>query len=330
MQVRIPETPPHIAPIPADEKDRPLFSVMIPVYNCYKYIEKCLTSVLLQDMGTKRMQIEVIDDCSTDGDVGALVQKIGKGRIGYFRKEQNMGSIRNFETCINRARGHLVHILHGDDFLKDGFYREIEKLYKNYPQIGAAFTDYYYVDVNGKGLYGDERLLDKPGMLKDWLLYIAAKQRIQPPAMVVKRTTYEKLGSFYAVKYGEDWEMWARIAANYEVAHSPRYMACYRVHNQNITGQSLASGQNIRDIKKVMKIIQGYLPIDKRKELSIRARKNFAIYYAWMAHALYHHFKDDTGALKQINGALGIHMNPTTLKLALKLYVKLLIRYKRW
>ena len=329
MLERIPSTPPQIAPLPADEKNRPLFSVMIPVYNCGKYIEKCLRSVLMQDMGPKKMQIEVVDDCSADADVGALVQQIGKGRVGYFRKEQNMGSLRNFETCINRARGHLVHILHGDDFIKDGFYREIERLYKNFPWIGAAFTDYYYVDVNGKGMYGDERLLKKPGILKDWLYYIAAKQRIQPPAMVVKRATYEQLGSFYAVKYGEDWEMWARIASRYDVAHSPKYMACYRVHNDNITGQSLASGQNIKDIHKVMSIIQTYLPEDKRKEILKKAKKHFAVYYAWMAHAIYHHFRDDKGALKQINGALAMDINPTTLKLALKMYVKLLIRWKR-
>jgi len=31
--------------------------------------------------------------------------------------------------------------------------------------------------------------------------------------MVVKREVYEKLGGFYGVEYGEDWEMWVRIAA---------------------------------------------------------------------------------------------------------------------
>ncbi len=283
----------------------------------------------MQDMGPNKMQIEVVDDCSTDADVAALVQKVGKGRVTYFRKEQNMGSLRNFETCINHARGHLVHILHGDDFLKDGFYREIEKLYKRYPNAGAAFTDYYYVDVNSKGMYADERLLQKPGLLKDWLFYIAAKQRVQPPAMVVRRTTYEQLGGFYAVKYGEDWEMWTRIAAAYPVAHSPRYMACYRVHNNNITGRSLASGQNIKDINKVMSIIAGYLPPERRKEIMLKSRKNFSVYYAWMAHALYHHYHDNKGALKQVNGALSIHVSPATLKLAAKLYVKLLIRYRR-
>jgi glycosyltransferase involved in cell wall biosynthesis len=329
MLERIPSSPPEIAPIPADEKDRPLFSVMIPVYNCSQYLLKCIRSVLLQDPGPQKMQIEVVDDCSTDADIGALVQEIGKGRVGYFRKEQNMGSIRNFETCINRARGHLVHILHGDDHVKDGFYKEIERLYKAFPGIGAAFTDYYYIDAGGKPMYADEKLLKKPGILEDWLYYIAAKQRIQPPAMVVRRTTYEQLGGFYAVKYGEDWEMWARIASRFDVAHSPKQLACYRVHNNNITGSSLATGQNIKDIHKVMSIIQNYLPHDKKKEVLVKAKKNFAEYSAWMAHALYHYYREDRGAIKQVNGALGMYTNATTLKLAIKLYVKLLIRYRR-
>lgn len=329
MSERIPSSPPHIAPLPPDEQNRPLFSVMIPVYNCSRYLKQCLRSVVKQYMGPQKMQIEVIDDCSTDADVAAIVKKVGKGRVSYYRKEKNMGSLRNFETCINRARGHLVHILHGDDLVLDGFYREIEKLFANFPSIGAAFTDYYYMDKKSRTLYSDERLLTKPGVLKDWLYYIAAKQRVQPPAMVVKRTTYEHLGSFYAVKYGEDWEMWVRIAKHYDVGHSPKQLACYRVHTDNITGRSLATGQNIKDINKVMKIIQGYLPEHKRKATLLKAKRNFSVYYAWMAHALYHDLKNDKGALKQMHGALGIHISPTTLKLALKLYVKLLIRYKR-
>jgi len=328
MIERIPSTPPHIEPVEND-KNRPLWSVMIPVYNCSKYLKHTLRSVLKQYPGPGRMQIEVVDDCSTDADVATIVRNAGKGRVGYFRKDVNMGSIRNFETCINRARGKYVHILHGDDLVLDGFYKEIERLYERFPEAGAAFTDFYYIDKKNNYLYSDEKLLDKPGVLKNWLSYIAVKQRIQPPAMVVKRSTYEKLGSFFAVKYGEDWEMWTRIAANYPVAHSPRHLACYRVHNDNITGHSLMSGQNIKDINKVIDVIQGYLPAEKKKALKRKAQENFAIYYAWMAHHLYHAYNNPKAARFQINGALKMSSNRTTLLLALKLYVKLLIRYKR-
>ncbi|MEO5996733.1 MAG: glycosyltransferase, partial [Chitinophagaceae bacterium] len=80
MNDRIPESPPVIAAL-ANNENRPLWSVMIPTYNCISFVKNALQSVLAQDRGVFNMQIEVIDDCSTDGDVGALVEEIGKGRV---------------------------------------------------------------------------------------------------------------------------------------------------------------------------------------------------------------------------------------------------------
>ena len=128
VMIRTPTSPSAIAALSPSVK-RPLWSVMIPAYNCSSYLRDAIKSVLAQDPGAEKMQIEVIDDCSTDEDVAALVAEIGKGRIGFFRQEKNVGSLRNFETCLNRSEGVLIHLLHGDDLVKPGFYREIEKLF---------------------------------------------------------------------------------------------------------------------------------------------------------------------------------------------------------
>src|SRR5664279_5541505 len=112
MTERIPSTPPEIKPV-ADNIHRPLWSVMIPTYNCSQYLIDNLQSILEQDPGPGLMQIEVVDDYSTDTDVEYLVQKIGKGRVNYYRQPVNVGSIRNFETCLNRAKGQYIHLLHG-------------------------------------------------------------------------------------------------------------------------------------------------------------------------------------------------------------------------
>src|SRR6476661_7944834 len=128
MLPRIPATPPAIPPLNY-EKNRPLWSVMIPIYNCSSYLPVALESVLAQNISEQNMQIEVIDDASTDADVDAIVRQIGKGRVKYFRQYQNVGSLRNFETCINRAQGKLIHLLHVDDKVHPGYYEKIGHLF---------------------------------------------------------------------------------------------------------------------------------------------------------------------------------------------------------
>ena len=100
---------------------RPLWSVMIPTYNCANYLRETLASVLAQDPGSDVMQIEVIDDCSTKDDPRAVVEELGKSRVEFYQQPQNVGYIKNFETCLQRSRSYLVHLLHGDDRLQVSF-----------------------------------------------------------------------------------------------------------------------------------------------------------------------------------------------------------------
>src|SRR5438309_6925951 len=85
---------------------RPFWSVMVPTYNRTDLLLRTLGSLLAQDPGPEQMQIEVVDNASTEVDVPSLIAQVdGKGRIGYFRQHKNIGAFRNFHTCIDRARG---------------------------------------------------------------------------------------------------------------------------------------------------------------------------------------------------------------------------------
>lgn len=324
---RIPLSPP---PVPSLNgcQERPLWSVMVPVYNCGAYLPQALVSVLMQDPGPELMQIEVIDDCSTDIDVEGLVCSIGKGRIGYFRQPQNVGSLRNFETCLNRSRGQWVHLLHGDDYLEPGFYEEVADLFVAYPEAGAAFTGYYQVRADGELLYPNPTLSEKPGYVENWMDIVGQSQPIQPPAMVVKRAVYEQLGSFFAVRYGEDWEMWVRVSANFPVVHSPRRLANYRMHTAGISSECFQTGENIKDISKVISIVQTHLPPGKRRRMEKLARRNFALYFARTSDMVYHGYRSPSQALRQAIGAMRMSANRITCYYVLKIALKILIRYR--
>ncbi|RZK25796.1 MAG: glycosyltransferase [Flavobacterium sp.] len=312
MLDRTPTLPPSISPVVSP--NRPMWSVMIPCYNCIKFLEYAMRSVLIQTWYRHDIQIEVVDDASTDGDVESLVATVGKGRISYFRNEQNIGSLRTFEVCINRSRGTLIHILHGDDGVKFGFYEEIESLFESYPDIGAAITQHSFIDTDGNETANKNIIRNEPGIIQNWLYKIAAKPLVQPPAVVVKRSVYEQLGGFFAVHYGEDWEMWTRIASQYALAYSPKCLALYRGGNEeSISGRFVRDGSNFNDINRVLEIIQAYIPDNKKKEIRKLAKRNFSISYANSAFQILKKNRNNNTAFILAKGALALDINLRTV-----------------
>lgn len=321
-------TPPAILPV-ADQLHRPQWSVMIPVYNCAQFLPDTLQSVLAQDLGENHMQIEVVDDASTDADIAALVQEIGRGRILYFRQEANRGSLKNFETCLNRSRGHLIHLLHGDDRVKPGYYKKMAQLFQQYPEAGAAFCQFGYIDDAGQRISFKKDEIEAPqdGLLKNWQLRLAEKQRIQYCAISVKRKMYEQLGGFYGVTYGEDWEMWMRIASRYPMAYTPELLAEYRVHQQSISGQAFATARNLKDIQWVINTIQAYLPERERNRMRHKALKFYAHHALRVANRLWHASYNRQGVKAQIREALRMHKDAGMYWQVLKLYTKMMLNY---
>ncbi len=319
------EQPPIIRPIDSGE-NRPIWSVMIPTYNCADYLRETLEGVLRQDPGEEYMQIEVVDDFSTRDDPEAVVEELGQGRVKFFRQEKNVGSLRNFETCINRSRGILVHQLHGDDSVLPGFYSKMQRLFDRFPDIGAAFCRHEFIDSQGNHLSYSKMEQEEAGILDEWLYRIAQRNRMQTPSVVVKREVYEILGAFRSVHYGEDWEMWVRIASKYAVGFEPTPLASYRKHSSSISGQYVRTAQNIRDIQKVIQIINTYLPVDQQKALKKYATKHYAKQAFKMAKGLYRQYVDKIGATAQLKEAIRMNNDPEFMLEVLKFYLKMVIR----
>jgi glycosyltransferase involved in cell wall biosynthesis len=283
---------------------------MIPAYNCSAYLREAILSVLVQDMGAGTMQIEVVDDASTDADVATLVASLGEGRVAYFRQPVNVGSLRNFETCINRAQGHFVHLLHGDDRVLPGFYEKLTALFHALPEAGAAFTNYATINEAGEQLHIPAVEASTPGLLVDWLPRIALFQRTQYAAMAVRRETYEKLGSFYGTNYGEDWEMWVRIARYYPVGYVPEVLAEYRDQPGSISTEKARTGLLVPDLMQVMLRIQQHLPRAKRKSILAQSKKSHAYYNTCIAYHLLLQYKDWSLAEQQFQQSLRLSRHP--------------------
>ncbi len=250
-----PPTPaprPRIGPVVAGGT-RPFWSVMVPVYNCpAAYLRETLESVLAQDPGADQMQIEVIDNCSTVGDPEELVREVGRGRIAFRRQPENVGMVENFNSCIRHAAGHWVHILHGDDTVRPGFYRRLRAGIEANPEAGAATCRILYSDGDGQWIGLSELEARRPGLLPaDFARRQLIDQRIQFAGIVVRRSVYEELGGFSpAFFHCLDWDMWKRIALRKPIFYDPEPLACYRLHEAADTGRAMRTGQNVADERR--------------------------------------------------------------------------------
>jgi glycosyltransferase involved in cell wall biosynthesis len=163
---------------PIADAARPRWSVMIPTYNCARYLDTALRSVLAQDPGPEAMQIEVVDDHSTADDPEDVVMRLGGGRVAFHRQPENIGVVGNLNTCLQRSRGELVHLLHGDDLILEGFYRTLDDDLREHAEAGAAYCRHLYVDERDRRLDVAPLEPASSGILMEGARFLAAEQRI--------------------------------------------------------------------------------------------------------------------------------------------------------
>jgi glycosyltransferase involved in cell wall biosynthesis len=251
---------------------RPRFSVMIPSCEPDEKLLASLGSVLSQAPGPERMQIAVVDDASRTVDVERLIRTVDPtGRVEFVAGGRRHGLSGNWNRAIDLARGELVHLLHQDDSVHPGFYARIDRGFAVAPHVGMAFCRSRIVDDDGRLLKTTSRQRWLPGVVANWLARIAERQRVQTPAAVVARSTYETIGGYRPdLCHALDWEMWVRIAAHYDVWYEPRSLATYRRHVANETARLFALGAVWPDMARAIRINASNLP-DSIRGITIAA-----------------------------------------------------------
>ena len=104
-----------------DKQNEPLLSICIPTYNRMEKLKCSVGTVIREFYDKENVEILVSDNCSPDEteSVMAFVLKCYP-RVRYYRNEENIGPVRNFISCYQRARGRYVWLSSDDDFLLEG------------------------------------------------------------------------------------------------------------------------------------------------------------------------------------------------------------------
>lgn len=120
--------------------NKKLVSVIIPIYNSEKGLDKCIKSVIMQSY--KNLEIILIDDGSTDGSSVICKNWLTKDdRIKYFFiKNSGVSVARNYG--LRKAIGDYIYFIDSDDYIDQNV---IENLYNNLKDKTLVGVNHYKV-----------------------------------------------------------------------------------------------------------------------------------------------------------------------------------------
>lgn len=128
--------------------NRPILSIILPIYNAEEYLEECLESVIkLRDYN---YELVVIDDGSTDNSADIVKKYIDEGNnIRLFSKE-NSGPSDSRNLGIINSKGEYITFLDADDYYiyPECLFDIISRMKKEDCQIGCF--NFNRVDNHGK------------------------------------------------------------------------------------------------------------------------------------------------------------------------------------
>jgi glycosyltransferase involved in cell wall biosynthesis len=224
----------------------PVVSVVIPVYNCRRYVCEAITSAL--DQRGVDLEVVVVDDESTDGtDVEVRERFSQEPRVRYIRQQHSERAVAR-NRAVAEAVGEWVAFLDADDLWLPG---------KISRQLALAKTTQADLIHGGVMIMDEHGHLEKPfvgkcdpgvteGAIGDAVL---RSNRMLCCTVMARRERVLAVGGFSTdrrlLASCEDWLLWTKLCWEGTAAYVDEPIACYRVHSRNTYQQASAETYRI-------------------------------------------------------------------------------------
>lgn len=131
------------------ESNKPTISVIVPVYNVEKYIERCVRSLFKQTLND--IEYIFVDDCGKDQSISLLKRVLQEypdkeESVQIITHERNLGSAAARYTGLQRAKGEYVIYCDSDDWAAENMY---ELLYNEAKKGNYDIVYCNYAEVRG-------------------------------------------------------------------------------------------------------------------------------------------------------------------------------------
>lgn len=207
----------------------PLVSIIMPTYNCGRFIKDSIDSVLAQTY--TNWELLIVDDCSTD-NTESIVRAYKDTRIHYFRNEKNKGAALTRNRALREAKGRYIAFLDSDDLWIP---EKLERQIAHMKQKGYAFTYHEYIEMDESS--------NPLGIL------VSGKKHVRPfdmysccwPGCLTVMYDAQRVGLIQIpdIHKNNDSAMWLQVIRKSDCYLLPETLAKYRRRTGSITPTSI-------------------------------------------------------------------------------------------
>lgn len=209
-------------------------SVVIPAFNCAKYIDKAIDSVLRQNVP---LEVIVVNDCSPDNLDEVMRKYTDLENVIYIKNSTNLGAAKSRNKGVKLANGEYVAFLDGDDlWCEDKLKKQLDAINKS----GAVLCTTAREIINQDGTLTGQTIPTKSNITYKQLI---RNNCISCSSVLLKREVALEFPMHHEDSH-EDYIMWLEILKKYKYAcgiNEP--LILYRKSNTGKSGSKLKSAK---------------------------------------------------------------------------------------
>lgn len=202
--------------------EKPLVSILIPLYNHEKYISDLILSILEQTYDN--IEVVICDDCSADSSFQVAKQYEEKlldrfEHVEILKNKSNMGIVKNVNKMIGMSKGEIVKTIDSDDWLYPSTIEKVVNVFLQNEKLGMVLTNLAIINENDNyketvNKVPDNKGYKMPDISGDWFQRLLYGNNVIWETAFIRRTLFDLLGAFDESIYFHDWDWNLRVAKN--------------------------------------------------------------------------------------------------------------------
>lgn len=300
-------------------------SIIIPVFNGAKFIEKSYNSIRNQEL--ENFEIIYVDNNSNDDSVNKIKVLLKNDSRVKLLSQTKQGAAPARNKGIEKAQGDYIYIFDVDDEIYPDALRRMIAVLDSHPVVDAVFGK---MVKSQKGIAETHKptdethnvtLFEKPHWGLQW--FSSLKTVVGPPAFLYRKSVFNTIGVYNEdLQVCEDTAFDIKLGMTMTVAHLDTYVYLYFKHSNSSLELSKKSGSEVFILWS--RLSKSHLPFYLTNEVPVRYKELlFFQLYSTMGKIIYYTptLEKRKAWLKQIEKDI----NPYKLSFSIQSYLSILV-----